>query len=932
MTLYLLASLLPLFALAWSVYRRRPSSWHEVGVSALALICLLGGVLYVTHPFLHGTTIGTGEAYNYSLSTADAVSQLRSGYFPVLAGQTEYAFNGRIHPLRTAPYLSYAAGLVDLLTFRRLTFWAIQNLVLALSFLGGALTAYFGLRRIMGENALGAPLLALAYVFCPAVLAAAYSMDLYMTVAALPFVPLVIAGNIRTLAPQPPLSAYLQLSGGLAATWWAHPPVALWLTLSTVFFHLGRTLLGRVSLKEVSLLIGAGGLTAVLSLFVVVSTFSITHFSALGGGRAPEAVLASINQSFAASLQPISPTADQLGDFQWGYAYWGLFGITFLTAALKRNFNALLPCGVAGLLLVVTTPVPGITSAIWSHAPDALISITSQWPMQRLYLIACGWLLFGAAQLWPDLVWDRLPGIVRNFIGLAVLAAIVWTSMQSWRFIKRGEEMQRAREPVSEDLHRSENINLTVTSYSFFQPPPSFMHAVMDPEMELRLLQRGTAEELVNNWAGGPNDQIESQGAFTATANAGDTVTFDPSFILKPHTKYRLNWSFLVPPAIGTLRVVGEHLRREYPLPQSGNVQGFGMLPANQHGMTLWSSSPVGDTVHVELIGFATEIAAPSGRLADFTLTRIDEAQLPLRLISLLPLRVEVTSPAPAYLETPRMFIDGYRAFVSGKEERVIRSPNGQVMIPVPTGRSVVKLKYAGTFWLNAAFWVSFGAWVGLFSLLVLQRFFPARWVYLTSAARSRSPKLFRWRSGVLLIWGMALGAALVYYGFRYMDRAGPIRLRVVLPRGKTKRSHPLLTTGHNGAGTFIYVVYQDPTHIRVGFDAWGKDAGLSDPIEIDYFVDHEFLISAPALYPEGHWKTRNVDRAGLERLRQRVIVLLDGHPVLDQKAYPFASTHSEITVGENRIGGSTTEPTFSGTILGKSRASLQSLAPAARD
>ena len=74
---------------------------------ALLLVLLTGLAALVTAPLWTDQAVGTGEAYNYSLALADGVSQLRAGEVPVLVGQTEYAFNGRVHPLRNAPYLIY---------------------------------------------------------------------------------------------------------------------------------------------------------------------------------------------------------------------------------------------------------------------------------------------------------------------------------------------------------------------------------------------------------------------------------------------------------------------------------------------------------------------------------------------------------------------------------------------------------------------------------------------------------------------------------------------------------------------------------------------------------------------------------------------------------------------------------------------------------
>ena len=83
--------------------------------------------LLAASPFLSRDLVGTGEAYNYSLAVGDAVQQMRHGDVPPLVGQTELAFNGRVHPLRNAPYLFYLAAAIDAVTLHQLTPWQLQN-------------------------------------------------------------------------------------------------------------------------------------------------------------------------------------------------------------------------------------------------------------------------------------------------------------------------------------------------------------------------------------------------------------------------------------------------------------------------------------------------------------------------------------------------------------------------------------------------------------------------------------------------------------------------------------------------------------------------------------------------------------------------------------------------------------------------------------
>ncbi|HVT72527.1 MAG TPA: hypothetical protein VHD61_05275, partial [Lacunisphaera sp.] len=166
---------------------------------------------------------------------------------------------------------------------------------------------------------------------------------------------------------------------------------------------------------------------------------------------------------------------------------------------------------------------------------------------------------------------------------------------------------------------------------------------------------------------------------------------------------------------------------------------------------------------------------------------------------------------------------------------------------------------------------------------------------------------------------GWALGAATVLllaaagWGWRQWDQArhsvGPVRLRFVLPRGQTNRQQPLLVTGRPNAGTFVYVVYAGPDRIRLGVDVWGRFHFETESLRVDYFSAHELVVDSGALYPPG-------DPSARPHLR----LVFDGQPVFDRALDTYPSARADVTVGLNRIGGSTCEPAFSGRILGIER------------
>jgi len=176
MTPLALATLIPFATLLAMACLSRPGTLRAWMPRVVTVLVLFAGGTYAAKPFLHGTYVGTGEAYNYSLSVADAVTQARSGVFPVLVGQSEFAFNGRIHPLRTAPWYCCAACLIDFATSHRLTFWQLQDALLTLSIVGAAFSAYASLRLLAGATRRVALFGALLYEFSPGVLSTAYAM------------------------------------------------------------------------------------------------------------------------------------------------------------------------------------------------------------------------------------------------------------------------------------------------------------------------------------------------------------------------------------------------------------------------------------------------------------------------------------------------------------------------------------------------------------------------------------------------------------------------------------------------------------------------------------------------------------------------------------------------------------------------------------
>src|ERR1017187_8125967 len=235
-------------------------------------LVLLAATIWLVHPYFAARLIGTGDALWYHHSLADAVTQFRAGVFPVFVGQSDYSFNGSIYPLRAAPYYQYLAGLLDLLTGRTLGFFALEHLTAIVSVLTGAATAYWALVWIAPGQRWSAAPLARLYVMCPGVAGLFYAQDLYMSGMTLPWIPLAFAAMVKSFDDRR-LFPLGMLAVSLAALWWAHSPIALWITSIATLTQAVRLAVERPTKAGIASACIAAAIFCALALYPVASVF-----------------------------------------------------------------------------------------------------------------------------------------------------------------------------------------------------------------------------------------------------------------------------------------------------------------------------------------------------------------------------------------------------------------------------------------------------------------------------------------------------------------------------------------------------------------------------------------------------------------------------------------------------------------------------------
>lgn len=685
-------------------------------VSELARWLVLAAMaVWLLHPFATGRRIGAGDALWYTQMLADFVTQLRAGTFPVFVGGTEWAWNGAVYPLRVAPLFQHLGGLLDLLTGQRLGWYALQHLTVLASGALGLTSAYLCLRVVDRESPWRACVLAGLYLSCPGVLGTIYTQDLYMTWMVLPFLPVALLGVVRTFE-RDDHAAQLLMAAGLAGTWLAHAPVALWLTLMVGAAQAIR--LCTVHRRPASWRRAGVGVVAFALLgaypFVSVAQLEVPGAAvAMAGNRVDvRQITATLREVFPQVLQPVSEGARALSDLQLGYGLWVAAAIAVALALSPRlsapaNRSARLPlllllAGCA-LLCCLLLPVPILTDWLWAQVPAPVTRLTFYWPMHRFYLLL-------AAVLAVTLHWaarGASPRVRAAVLGL-MAAALAWSLWEARQFVRAGLARTASPEASARAL-RPENRMLMQHSYGLFESrPPSFSHGVAAPWNEFRLLDPVSGRSMVEAQ---PADDWKT---FAIAPDANPRIlSFEPLVDLPPGRRLQLYLRFRTP-VTGILQLEGTTFFREYQLPQSGDAAAFGLLPGNATQIAVWTTGPSAERVRIRLIA-ADESGVPSDRqgYAQFMLREQQDAA-PVELVTLSPLVVRTRSDRPLLLETPRMFTPGYRASVNGSPARISASPDRLLAVAVPAGENTVDVGYRAPWPLALAYGTTCAGWLTL--------------------------------------------------------------------------------------------------------------------------------------------------------------------------------------------------------------------------
>lgn len=439
---------------------------------------------------------------------------------------------------------------------------------------------------------------------------------------------------------------------------------------------------------------------------------------------------ASVTEIFFKALRPVAADATAMADVQLGYALWLLLLTGVVSAAFKQAWELRLLALIALLLVMLYAPVPKVTAFLFSVVPVAVWNVSGigLW-LRFLPVLATMGVFLGALGL-----ADFIPGrkLARAMFVAGAGLILLWCGSQVFPFIFRGFRGVASREKTA-SIYRTENAQLHFYSYFGIPVPAHYIHGVVDARLQSRLLR---AEDLVPIADPLFSRPPEAELTFTTAPDefAAYWLHLRPKLTLQPGERMLLEFSFFDKTYAGVLRFQGSGgFYRDYFLPDAGPFgKGFGVAPGRGKTLSLWNSTGAPEEIEAHFILPAPPATSFNfGDFARVVMRKFKLADTQIQTLRLVPNYVaEVEVASPAFLETLRSFIPGYRATVNGQAVPVKASPDHLAMVPLRPGRNHIELIYRGTLMLRLMMGISAVAWLGLIAVVAW-----ATW-------RARSPRL----------------------------------------------------------------------------------------------------------------------------------------------------------------------------------------------
>jgi hypothetical protein len=214
--------------------------WAGVA-EVLRVVLVTGAAAGVMAPMFTSRFLGGTDAHWYAHVLADFIAQWRTSGPPVFVGQGVFAWNGGIHPFRSAPVYMHVAGLWDWVTAGRLSIVALQHLTAITAAGASALVVYGSGVRLAPGRRWEVAAIAIVFVTSPGWLLPLYVSEAYMTYMGGAAIAVLLHGNVRLLTEG---KGWVAVATGLSLAWMSHPPTAMLATVVTGGLQAGALVFG----------------------------------------------------------------------------------------------------------------------------------------------------------------------------------------------------------------------------------------------------------------------------------------------------------------------------------------------------------------------------------------------------------------------------------------------------------------------------------------------------------------------------------------------------------------------------------------------------------------------------------------------------------------------------------------------------------------
>jgi hypothetical protein len=148
-------------------------------------------------------------------------------------------------------------------------------------------------------------------------------------------------------------------------------------------------------------------------------------------------------------------------------------------------------------------------------------------------------------------------------------------------------------------------------------------------------------------------------------------------------------------------------------LPSGGDgAKSFGVDKERGKTLAFWNSLGVPQDFELSFL-----MPAPQAGFGDFAKVKVQPYRpedLQIQTLGLIPYRARVKATVASFLETPRVYIPGYRAKLDGREVRVEVSPEHLAMVRLTPGVHEVELSFGPS---QPLLWAGLGSALGWFGV-----------------------------------------------------------------------------------------------------------------------------------------------------------------------------------------------------------------------